>query len=108
MTPEEQTRQAEKLIAALEGIPISELVACARDNLTATRRIRTSKDKPEGELEPDYATRQKALEWIGAMIGAAPTAARKPVEPVKSDKAGSPEPGSLIGKAGKPKTPAHP
>lgn len=113
---EDVTTRAQQLIAELEKIPVAELAKTARDNLQATKITRTTrgqKDPETGERlpdtvsEPDYVTRQKALEWIGAMIGAAPTAARKPVEPVKAEKS-APEPGSLIGKAGKVKSPASP
>lgn len=80
------------LVAALRArIPVEELAECARRNLQATRLVRMSKDQPEGVEEPEYATRQRALEWIGNQIaGAAPT--RKPIEPVTKptdDNAGS-------------------
>lgn len=78
MTPEELQKRAQELVNGLSTIPVQELVDCARDNLKATRRIRLSKESPEGFEEPDYNVRQKALEWIGGVIGVSSTAPRKP------------------------------
>ncbi len=80
MTPEDVAKRADDLIRGLCDIPVDELIECARGNLKATRMTRLSKDHPEGVAEPDFGVRQKALEWIGAMIGAAPVGQRKPTE----------------------------
>jgi len=62
---------SEALINALGEIPIEELVACARENLKATRPVRLSKE--ETIEAPDYFVRQKTLEWITAhRAGTAP------------------------------------
>ncbi len=74
---------AKALMAGLQTIPVDELVTCARENLTATRRIRLSKDDPAGVEEPDYATRQKALQFITEQI-AGSAATRKPVDLISS------------------------
>lgn len=86
MTPEEVSKRAEELIHGLCSIPVEELITCARGNLQAIRLTRLSKDHPEGVAEPDFNVRQKALEWIGSMIGAAPTAPRRAVDVVGKSK----------------------
>lgn len=91
--PDTKTR-AEELIAEISKIPVSELAECARANLKATKITRTSRGekdadgnrKPDTVEEPDYITRQKALEWISSIIGAVPTAQRKPVKPKQAEK----------------------
>lgn len=89
MTPEEIESRAAELVASIcAEIPISELVECARGNLKATRLTRLSKDHPDGKEEPDFTTRQKALEWIGGVMGVTPVASRKPREPIKKESAG--------------------
>ena len=96
----------EQLIEALACIPVSELVQCARENLKATKITRTTrgqKDPETGERlpdtvnEPDYVTRQKALEWISAQLAGTPD--KRPASPAKTD----PEAGSL--EPVKPKSP---
>lgn len=99
--PAVRSEYAVALMEELQGIPVSEVVEAIRGNLKATRRVRLSKDQPEGVEEPDHATRQKAAEFIANQAcGAAPT--RKPIEAPATDAEGSkPSPGILKGKAGK-------
>lgn len=86
---------SQDLVSALkEGVPIAELVACARANLKATRKVRMSKDDPDGSDEPEYATRQRALEWIGNQIAGA-AATRKPIEAPTVESEAKPSPGLL-------------
>jgi hypothetical protein len=90
--PAQPDQYANDLVAALRArIPVEELAECAQRNLKATRLVRMNKENPDGVEEPEYATRQRALEWIGNQIaGAAPT--RKPIEPPavqQDDNAGS-------------------
>jgi hypothetical protein len=92
MTPEAIATAAEELIAGLNAIPVSELVACARENLKATYPVRVSKD--ESREAPDYTVRQKALEWISAQRAGAP-AQRKPIEHKPASDQGKPSPGML-------------
>ncbi len=85
--PEEMVQE---LMAGLASIPVADLIECAKGNLLATRKTRLSKDHPEGVEEPDFTVRQKALEWISAVLGLSPTAQRKPVEaPAKDTGAGN-------------------
>jgi len=58
------TDYARALADGIQSIPAGEVIACLRGNLTATRKIRLSKDNPEGTEEPDYAVRQKAVDTI--------------------------------------------
>ncbi len=104
--------RALELIDALAEIPVSELVQCARENLKATKITRTTrgqKDPETGERlpdtvsEPDYVTRQKALEWISAQRGASAVAPRKPVEPKQDKGSVQPVPGELVPKPGRGK-----
>ena len=83
-TVEQLSSHAAKLIAGLQSIPIEELVQCARENLRATRKVRMGKDDPQGTEEPDFSTRQKALEFITNQCAGA-AASRKPIEPPKVD-----------------------
>lgn len=93
--PVQEAGQA--LIEELAKIPVSELVQCARENLKATKITRTSRGerdpetgerKPDTVQEPDYVTRQKALEWISAQLAGVPDK-RKPAENRRKAKAGS-------------------
>ncbi len=93
---------ASALMAGLQTIPVDEIVECVRGNLKATRRIRMSKEKPEGEEEPDHATRQKAAEFIvNQTAGAAGT--RKPIEAAPPTSEDKPTPGLLKGEGRKGK-----
>ena len=98
-TVEALNTHAQALINGLQSIPVDELVACARENLKAVRRIRLSKDDPEGTEEPDYATRQKALQFITEQCAGA-AATRKPIEAVVEKGEERPSPGLLKGKKG--------
>lgn len=89
----------ERIIELLASIPAEELVQCARENLRATKITRTTrgqKDPETGERlpdtvqEPDFVTRQKALEWISAQLAGTPDKRPPPVK----DKAGD-DPGKL-------------
>lgn len=63
------SQYAVDLIAALQRrISVDDLANCAAANLKATKLTRLNKDEPKGTEEPDYQTRQKALEWIGDKI----------------------------------------
>ena len=81
------------LIAGLQSIPVEELVECARRGLTATRRVRLSKDQPEGVEEPDFASQQKALAFIADQI--AGKAATRTTTVVQSDETEAPRAGKL-------------
>lgn len=85
----------ETLIELLASIPAADLVQCARENLKATKITRTTrgqKDPETGERlpdtvqEPDYVTRQKALEWISAQLAGTPD--KRPAAPAKKESAG--------------------
>ena len=78
MTPEDIAEAAEALRAGFCSIPVEEIIQCARENLRATRRIRLSKDNPDGTDEPDFSTRQRAVEFLSAQRGLAGV---KPAEP---------------------------
>jgi len=82
------------LIAGLQSIPVEELVECARRGLTATRRVRLSKDQPEGVEEPDFASQQKALAFIADQI-AGKAAVRAAVVTTDADGEAAPKPGKL-------------
>ncbi len=90
------------LIAGLQSIPVTELVDCARRGLTAKRRIRLSKDDPDGIEEDDHPSQQKALAFIAEQCGGKAGMRVLPAAPASdSDKA---PPGVLRdgkGKAGK-------
>lgn len=89
------------LMRALQRrISVDDLAECAAGNLKATRKIRLSKDNPEGYDEPDCPTRQKALEWIGDKL--LPNAgSRKPIEAAPTDGDSKPAPGLLKERKGR-------
>ena len=91
---EDLSEYAKALIAGLQTIPVEELVQCARRGLTATRRIRLSKDDPEGIEEPDHASQQKALAFIADQTGG--KAGQRVLPPVKVESADDKEPGKLV------------
>jgi hypothetical protein len=91
--PEEINAYTLDLIAGLQTIPVAELVACARRGLTATRRIRLSKDDPDGIEEPDHAAQQKALAFIAEQTGGKAGQRILPAAPASDQ--GKPSPGML-------------
>ena len=82
------------LLAMFQRIPVPLLESTALDLLKATRRVRLSKDAPQGIEEPDYAVRLKVWQTIVEQrVGQA--GSRKPVEPPKEDSEARPAPGIL-------------
>jgi len=87
------TDYARALADGIQSIPAEEVIACLRGNLTAVRRIRLSKDQPEGTEEPDYAVRQKAVDTILSITVPQRKAVDAPkVEPTEGER---PAPGRL-------------
>lgn len=85
------------MLALQKRISVEDLAETAAGNLRATRRVRLSKDDPEGREEPEHATRQRALEWIGDKL--LPSAgSRKPAEAPAPTSDQQPVPGMLKGK----------
>lgn len=85
---------AQALLAMFQRIPIETLEATAMDLLKATRRVRLSKDEPQGVVEPDFAVRLKVWQTIVEQrVGQA--ASRRPVEPPKENAEARPRRGSL-------------
>jgi hypothetical protein len=88
--PEELNAYTLELIAGLQTIPVAELVQCARRGLTATRRVRLSKDEPEGVEEPDHAAQQKALAFIAEQTGGKAGQRVMPAPPTDTEGKASP------------------
>ncbi len=96
-SPTQQARAASDSQAMLDmfrRIPIETLESTALDLLKATRRVRLSKDEPQGVEEPDNAVRLKVWQTIVEQR-AGQAGSRKPVEPPKEDAEARQEAGTL-------------
>lgn len=95
---EVSTRQSE-ILAMFASVPLDKVQSKMMELLDAKRTVSMGRDREPVE-EPDSAIQLKVWQTIvEQQAGSAPN--RKPVEPVKADKAGSPEPGQLLGSQGK-------
>ena len=83
-----------EILAMFQRVPVALLEKTCLQLLQATRRIRLSKDEPEGTEEPDWNTRLKVWQTIiEQRAGAAGT--RRPVESATDQEAERPRPGLL-------------